>query len=320
MDNANMDRIVPLDNLPDFHVASGDPDVRGWEVCGSDGKKIGEVDQLLIDTEAMKVRYLDVDVDDSLLAGSNDRHVLIPIGYARLDIDDDRIIVDQLQSSQVSTLPEYNHGTLTRDFEDSVRQPFLGNRRTTGETTSGLAAGAAGGIAGAEAKRDFYAHESFDENRFFGARRGEEGRTLRDRDEARVQLNEEQLSVGKRREQDGVVDIHKRVDTEHVRRQVPLSHEEAIVERRPITGDRMSTAADISEEEIRVPLSREEAVVEKRVVPSEELVVKKRNVTEQETVEADLRRERAEIEREGDAPLRDFRAGKRGEDRSDQSR
>lgn len=310
MDNPKTDRIVPLDSLSDFRVADGDPDVRGWEVRGSDDRKIGEVDQLLIDTQAMKVRYLDVDVEDALLASGNDRHVLIPIGYARLDTDHDRVIVDQLASAQVSTLPAYDHGTLTRDFENSVRQPFLGE----GRSAAAGAAGAAGavGAAGAAAKSDFYAHDAYDEGRFFGARRAQGGREREDRDEARVRLAEEQLSVGTRREADGEVDIHKRVETEHVRKSVPLSHEEATVERHSIAGERMSTEPKFSQEEIRVPLSREEAVVEKRVIPTEEVVVKKRNVTEERTVEADLRHERADIEPEGGAPLRDMRGDTRG--------
>ena len=92
MANGDMDRVVPLGQLDDFRVAEGDPDGRGWEVLASDGRKIGEVDELLVDTAAMKVRYLDVDldVDDVVLSGGHDRHVLIPIGYARLERDRDR--------------------------------------------------------------------------------------------------------------------------------------------------------------------------------------------------------------------------------------
>jgi stress response protein YsnF len=42
-------------------------------------------------------------------------------------------------------------------------------------------------------------------------------------------------------------------------------------------------------------------VVQKRVVPREELVVRKREVQEREVVEADLRRERIDVNRDGDA-------------------
>ncbi|MBV9772888.1 MAG: DUF2382 domain-containing protein, partial [Gemmatimonadetes bacterium] len=62
----------------------------------------------------------------------------------------------------------------------------------------------------------------------------------------------------------------------------------------------LAAGARITDEEIRVPLMEEEAVVEKRVVPKEELVVKKHEVQEERTVEADLRRERVDVERTGD--------------------
>lgn len=116
-------------------------------------------------------------------------------------------------------------------------------------------------------------------------------------DEARrLILSEEELRVGTRQVQAGEVDIHKHVDTEHVREQVQLHHEEADVERRPIR-DPMNARGSIGDdEEIRIPLSAEEVVVEKRVVPREELVVRKRDVVENKAVETDLRRERAEVE------------------------
>jgi sporulation protein YlmC with PRC-barrel domain len=157
-DMANeMDRVVPLDELDDYEVAEGDPDVRGWEVLSADGRKIGEVDNLLVDTAAMKVRYLDVDVDDEMMAGNEDRHILIPIGYARLHEDDDQVLVDTLNSTDVRTLPAYTHEPLTRDYESSVRERF-----DTGYT-AGVASGASG---------DFYGSELYDQNRFYGSRRG----------------------------------------------------------------------------------------------------------------------------------------------------
>ncbi|HEU0012120.1 MAG TPA: DUF2382 domain-containing protein [Longimicrobium sp.] len=248
-----MDRVVPLSQLDGYTVADDDPDVRGWEVISADGRKIGAVDQLLVDREAMKVRYLDVDVDDTLVAG--DRHVLIPIGYARLEEDHARVFVDNLASSQVVALPAYAHGPVARDMD-----------------------------------ADF--------TRRFGAPAAREGRP----DHARVVRSEEELAVGKRRTESGEVQVHKRVETEHVRRPVQLAHEEVTVERRPITDPAMAaTTPTIGGDEIRVPLMKEEAVVEKRVVPKEELVVRKREVQESEVVEADLRRERIDVNRDGDA-------------------
>jgi uncharacterized protein (TIGR02271 family) len=61
----------------------------------------------------------------------------------------------------------------------------------------------------------------------------------------------------------------------------------------------MSTAPQIGDDEIRIPVAHEEVVVEKRVVPKEELVVKKQEVQGEELVEADVRRERAEVHKSG---------------------
>lgn len=123
----------------------------------------------------------------------------------------------------------------------------------------------------------------------------------------RLTLSEEELAVGKRRHQAGAVNVGKHVETEHVRESVPVTREEVTVERRPIQGDRMEARPQIGEDRISVPVNEEELVVEKRAVPKEELVVKKRTVEETETVEADLRKERADVHREGDVNIRDER-------------
>lgn len=275
MDNDDLDRVVPLDQLDDFKVAEGDPDIRGWEVIASDGQRVGEVDQLLVDTLAMKVRYLDVDVSDDLRGGSAaDRHVLIPIGYARLDENDDRVIVDQLASTDVAGLPVYTHGPLTRDFESTLRQRFDTGYQATGTSAD-------------DSSEDFYSDEMYDQERLYGGRR--------------MTLSEEEMDVGKERVGAGEVDLRKRVETEHVSRPVTVRHEEVDVERRPITDPMAASGARIEGDEIHIPLTEERAVVEKHVVPKEEIVVTKREVEETQTVEADLRRERLEVDREGSA-------------------
>jgi uncharacterized protein (TIGR02271 family) len=118
-------------------------------------------------------------------------------------------------------------------------------------------------------------------------------------DARKLTLSEEELAVGKRQHA-GEVSIDKRVETEHVREAVPVTREEVTVERRPIQGEMRGTGR-IEEDEIRMPVRSEEAVAEKRTVPREELVVKKHTVEGTETVEADLRREHADVRTEGDA-------------------
>jgi uncharacterized protein (TIGR02271 family) len=151
---------------------------------------------------------------------------------------------------------------------------------------------------------------------FNGGDRDENDATLRDRTElirermqaqgiteeeaTRLVLSEEELSVGKRGMNAGEVEVTKRVETERVEQPVTLRHDEVEVERRPITDGYSAAGATIGEsEEVRIPLHAEEAVVEKRIVPKEEVVVRTREVAETEMVEADLRKERADVHREG---------------------
>ncbi len=111
--------------------------------------------------------------------------------------------------------------------------------------------------------------------------------------ERRIVLAEEQLTVGKRQVSAGEVELRTTVETERVREQVQLSHDEVSIERRPLTAASASAAdLTIGEESISVPLTREEVVVEKRVVPVEEVVVRTNQVVEQQTIEDTVRRER----------------------------
>jgi uncharacterized protein (TIGR02271 family) len=72
MSSGNLTRISELHN---YKVEPGDPDPRGWTVVTPDGREIGVVDDLLVDTTAMKVRYLVVNGtagDDALMLDASD--------------------------------------------------------------------------------------------------------------------------------------------------------------------------------------------------------------------------------------------------------
>lgn len=107
----------------------------------------------------------------------------------------------------------------------------------------------------------------------------------------RLVLSEEQLAVGTRQVKAGEVNLRKTVETHHVEEQVGLVHEEVELERRPLSASD-NRNIEIGEQTIRVPLMAEQAVVEKRVVGTEEVVVRKHEVTENQTVGADVRKER----------------------------
>lgn len=152
---------VPLKELKDFQVAKGDPDVRGWEVLSNDGRRIGKVDDMLVDTAAMKVRYLDIDLDDDLrnLAGggtgpgTKSDNILIPIGSAQIHEKDDRVTVDLLHSL-VSGIPTYDRGAFNREYETNLRRHFDRDYQPDPARD-----------------RDFYENDLYNDSRFYGNRR-----------------------------------------------------------------------------------------------------------------------------------------------------
>lgn len=113
-------------------------------------------------------------------------------------------------------------------------------------------------------------------------------------------LSEERLKVGTRQVEGGRAKLRKRIVTESVSQTVPVSHEELTVTREPIT-DGEATGTELSEEEHEVVLRSEQAVVDKETVAVERVKLGKETVTEQETVTADVRKEKIELESDADA-------------------
>jgi uncharacterized protein (TIGR02271 family) len=119
-------------------------------------------------------------------------------------------------------------------------------------------------------------------------------------EEARLRLHEEQLAISKREVGAGEVDIHKRVQQEVVQQTIPVRREEVTVERHALHGVAEPGARIAAQDEVvRVPLFREEVITEKRVVPTEEVIVRKQEIVDQQTVGATLRSEYVETTQTG---------------------
>jgi uncharacterized protein (TIGR02271 family) len=269
--------LIPLSKAEGYRVAENNEDVRGWDVRGNDGEKIGKVNDLLIDTGIDKVKYLEVKVDRGL--GGKDRNVLIPIGAARLADDEDVVLIDAGKDA-LREYPDYTGQQITSDYETSLQSRLANAFRGTSST--GAAA------SGRMSDSDRYYNDR-------GLFRGGRGSARTDEREARVTRSEEELAIGKRSVQAGEAYLRKSVETERVRQEVPVTREEVTVERRPLSAD-AATDVTISEDEIRVPVMEEEVVTQKRVVPKEEVVIRKRAVSDTEVVEEDVRRERVDVD------------------------
>lgn len=117
-------RIVPLREARDFRLAKGDPDVRGWNVFGADGERVGTVSDLLVDPAAMKIRYLDVDLMDDLFKLKEDRHVLVPTDAVDLRERGKDIWLRHLNAEDVARLPAYIGGPVDPAIEAEVERAF----------------------------------------------------------------------------------------------------------------------------------------------------------------------------------------------------
>ena len=122
-----------------------------------------------------------------------------------------------------------------------------------------------------------------------------------ERDRQTLEVIEEDLKVGKRAVQRGVVRVHQRVTERPVQEQVTLNEERAVVERRPV--DRPATAADLAafkEGEMEIRETSEEPVVSKTARVVEEVSIGKQASQRTETVSDTVRRTDVDVERTGE--------------------
>lgn len=117
-------RSIPLSHLRGYRIADGSLELRGWDVCSAEGRWIGVVDDVLVDTGSMQVRYLDVEVENLIVTG-RERHVLIPVDHACRDPKRRRtVVVAGLATREVSRLPSYSRGTAAREGDPVIARPM----------------------------------------------------------------------------------------------------------------------------------------------------------------------------------------------------
>jgi uncharacterized protein (TIGR02271 family) len=275
----------------------------GYTVYDNAGSKIGRVDDLFLD-ESDRPEYVGVKtgflgtkstiipmdaatVDESAgaITVSSDKET-VKNGPA---FDDDREITPEYESEVRSY---YGLGAATGGTEDRGSYGAHDGGATTGAGTTGSTeAGTVGpGMSSGDTETGEFREHAIDDEGVTQSR----GDDLADEDELRVQRSEEELRAGTRERQAGSVNVRKRVRTDRERVEVPTRHEEVSVERVPVEGE--ASGAQIGEEEVSVPVTEEEAVVEKRAVAKEEVRVRKDAVEGTEVVEEDVRREEVDVE------------------------
>jgi uncharacterized protein (TIGR02271 family) len=259
----------------------------GRDIYGSDGGKIGTAVQVYADDESGKPEWVSVRTG---LFGM--KQSFVPLADASFSGDQITVPYDKAFVKDAPNVDE--DGNLSQDQE---RELYSYYNRSDYDTTT-TAGTASGGLAG---DRD----ETTSGSRTGYAERRNAARSTTD---DAMTVSEERLNVGTEQREAGRARLRKYVVTENVTQTVPVQREEVRVEREPITEANRDVAAsgpDISEDEHEVVLHEERPVAQKETVPVERVRLDTETVTEQETVGEEVRKERVEVEGEGDVPRRE---------------
>lgn len=147
-------RLIEL-SASDFEISDDQPDIIGWLMVDSYGDEVGQVEDVIFDNETKKVRYIVslIDLDDD----GAERSVLIPIGVVSFDEAEDEVVIPEEFVVFLSTLPEYESGTVISPAEElAIRYAFLGKDGLTVENSDPYQAH----------PEDFYAHAHFNDEKF----------------------------------------------------------------------------------------------------------------------------------------------------------
>lgn len=86
----------------DFVLRNPEQDIRGKDVYVLDGKQIGSVDDLYIDRQARKVRFLEIGAGGFL--GIGEKHFLVPV-EAVTEVGEARVTIEPGRRKAVGSLP-----------------------------------------------------------------------------------------------------------------------------------------------------------------------------------------------------------------------
>lgn len=106
--------LMPLREARHFRVAKGEPDIRGWSVFSSNGREVGRVGDLLVDTSIGEVVMFDVN------RGDTGDQTIAPIRAAWIDRANKRVILDSAHLAPISELPALGRTTVPPPLDAPV--------------------------------------------------------------------------------------------------------------------------------------------------------------------------------------------------------
>jgi hypothetical protein len=136
--------LARLSDLEDYMISDPYPDFRGWKVVLPEGGRVGKVSDLIVDTNEMIVKYVEVKVDDDVLvptdavgADSGATYLLVPVGVAHLGDHEDVVVVDRLPTAGIEGAPRFERGVPTPEQERQIRDYYQPDTRGGPEVRMG---------------------------------------------------------------------------------------------------------------------------------------------------------------------------------------
>ena len=112
----------------DFTVAWNEPDVRGWKIADEAGREFAKIDDIIIDEDESREKYLDVIVEQE---HPEPNHMLVPVGVIDLQDENKKVIVNFYSKDQLLEMPKYDGKKITDEYEDHLMDEFAKNMKTT---------------------------------------------------------------------------------------------------------------------------------------------------------------------------------------------
>jgi len=249
-------------------------------LLGSDGSKIGQISDIYLDNETRQPEWVVVNTG---MFGS--RESFAPLAEAS---ERDGDILVPYTKDIVKGAPNVDADGELSQQEEAELYRYYGLGYSEARSDSGLPATGNGTRTDTAMK---------------ATNRGDTGHdTSGPNTDSAMTRSEEELRVSKAKRPSELVRLKKYIVTEQKTVTVPVQREEFRVEREPITDANRGAAMsgpDLSSEEHELQLNQEEIVVEKQVVPKERVRLDKDIVTEERTVNEELRKEEIAVERDG---------------------
>lgn len=111
---ADPGQLVHLSDLSGYAIEDPAPDIRSWPVKLRDGGTLGIVDDLIVDTDQLMVKYLEVKLGKEFRYADENEWVIMPMQATHLDLEHEAVIVNRLPASGMAEAPRSRRGHAPR--------------------------------------------------------------------------------------------------------------------------------------------------------------------------------------------------------------